>query len=130
MKKYYNSKTNSWYIEGRSITIMTDKGLFSGVPNEEQLEAWGYKEHIEPTPEPLSEEQIAYNERLQRMNEIQSELTRTDYIAIKAFEGYDVSEYEDWKGIRNALREEYNELEVEVNKYLESLNDNQTEEEL
>lgn len=117
MKRYYNTTTNSWYIEGNSLTIPTDKGLFSGIPTEEQLNEWGYIEHIEPTPEPVSEEVQAYIDRQNRMKEILSELSKTDYLVFKAYEGYDMSEYGDWQGERKALREEYNTLEEEQKAY-------------
>lgn len=121
MKRYYNSKTNSWYIEGNSITINTNKGLFSGIPTEEQLAEWGYKEHIEPIPEPISEEQQASIDRQNRMQKIKEELALTDYRALKAIEGCDMSKYGDWQGERQALRDEYNELEEEQKEYYKSL---------
>ena len=36
------------------------------------------------------------------------ELHETDYIPLKAFEGYDCSEYGDWKSKRRQLRDEIN----------------------
>lgn len=122
MKKYYNKQTNTWYREGECLTIYRDKKLFSGVPTEELLTEWGYEEYIEPTPQPVSEETKSYMERQRRMSEIQRELKATDYIAIKAFEGEDVSEYGDWKEKRKALRVEYNELEALQKAYVDSLN--------
>lgn len=121
MKRYYNHKTNSWYIEGNSFTITTPKGLFSGYPSEEQLSEWGYVEYVEPVPEPLSEEAQAYRDRQNRMAQIVRELSKTDYLVFKAYEGYDMSEYGDWQAERNALREEYNALEEEQKTYEESL---------
>lgn len=55
-------------------------------------------------------------ERKQRMREILQELADTDYIVLKRAEGIDISEYDekykpnflDW---RQALRDEYNQLE-------------------
>lgn len=46
-----------------------------------------------------------------RMAEIQAELAATDYLALKAFEGEDMSEHEGWRERRAALREEYRQLE-------------------
>ena len=110
--RWYNERENRVYYEGRSMTQRTDKGLFSGVPSEEQLKAWGFEPQPETIPTPPSEEEIAYNERQARMEFLHSELARTDFIPIKAFEGLDVSKYGDWKGMRNAWREEYNRLEA------------------
>ena len=52
MKRYYNPTTKEWYIEGNSITKNISNGVFSGIPSVEQLESWGFKEYIEPTPTP------------------------------------------------------------------------------
>ena len=120
MKKYYNSKTNSWYREGSSLTISLEKGLFSGIPTEEQLAEWGYKEVKDPIPQPLSEDAQASIDRQYRMEAIKAELGATDYIVLKSVEGYDVSEYGDWKEKRQALRDEYNRLEKEQEEYHKS----------
>lgn len=52
MKRYYNNTENKWYIEGERITVMRSGMLFIGVPSEEQLAEWGYKEWHEPEPTP------------------------------------------------------------------------------
>ena len=52
MKRYYNSTTYEWYIEGTSIKRNLNNGVFTGVPTVEQLTEWGYEEYIEPTPTP------------------------------------------------------------------------------
>ena len=52
MKRYYNSNTHEWYIEGTSITKEIPNGVFSGIPSEELLEEWGFEEYIEPEPTP------------------------------------------------------------------------------
>ena len=52
MKRYYNSTTKEWYIEGNSITKNISNGVFSGIPSEELLEQWGFEEWVEPTPTP------------------------------------------------------------------------------
>lgn len=119
MKRYYNKQTNSWYREGSSITINTNKGLFSGIPNEEQLSEWGYEEYVEPTPEPISEEVQLSIDRQRRMSEIKAELSSTDYLVFKEYEGYDMSEYGKWKEKRKMLREEYNTLEASSNNDIE-----------
>lgn len=52
MKRYYNNKFNRYYTEGQTLTFKVDTStLFSGIPTEEQLIAWGFEEYIEPEPE-------------------------------------------------------------------------------
>ena len=109
-KRYYNSTTKEWYNEGQSMTRRVDNGLFMGYPTEEQLRAWGFEEVV-PTPYTPTEEDL----KRQRMMEIQSELASTDYLALKAFEGEDMSEHPTWKQDRAALRAEYRRLEDELN---------------
>ena len=109
---YYNKVTEDYYYGG-SITKRLDNGtLFSGIPSKEQLNEWGYEEVEEPEPYQPTEEDL----KEQRMAEIQSLLQQTDYIVLKKAEGIDISEYDEryqptfleW---RQALRDEYNELE-------------------
>ena len=52
-------------------------------------------------------------DRQARMKEILAELQATDYLALKAFEGEDMSEHPTWKEDRAALRSEYRKLEAE-----------------
>lgn len=52
-----------------------------------------------------------WESRGQRIEDMKRELSTTDYIAIKASEGCDVSEYGEWKAKRQALRDEINRLE-------------------
>lgn len=52
MKRYYNETTKEWYTEGQSMTRKVDGTLFSGVPSEELLFSWGFREWIEPVPTP------------------------------------------------------------------------------
>ncbi len=49
--------------------------------------------------------------RQQQIQTLKDSLTATDYIALKAFEGHDVSEYGDWKTDRQNIRNEINRLE-------------------
>ena len=48
--------------------------------------------------------------RLQKIQQLKEELQSTDYIALKAFEGRDVSEHGDWRGARQAIRDEINRI--------------------
>ena len=106
---YKNDMTGETY-HGGALTRRTGNGsVFSGVPTEEMLTEWGFEPYTPPTPqEPTAEER-----REQRMQEILSELAATDYLALKAFEGEDMSEHEGWREQRAALRAEYRQLEAQ-----------------
>lgn len=79
-------------------------------PSEAQLLAAGYRKR-EVTPIVPDEAR----ERLARIDVLKAELAATDYIALKAIEGYDCdSIYPDWKARRRALRDQINALESEV----------------
>ncbi len=104
---YYNKQENKYYYEGRSMTRRLDDGsLWSGVPTIKELTDWGFEPYVHPTE---------YEIRERRMQEIINELNSTDYLALKAFEGEDMSEHPGWKEHRAALRREYRELEQENN---------------
>lgn len=118
MKRYFNNKTNIWYIEGRAFTYKTDNLVFSGVPTQEQLSEWGFQEYVEPVPMPLTEEQIEFNNKQRRMNEILSELKSMDYLTSKYIDGEDMSAYGDWQEKRKALRDEYRTLEIATSENL------------
>ena len=49
-KRYYNATTKEWYTEGQSMTRKIDNGVFSGIPSEQRLTEWGFKEWVEPEP--------------------------------------------------------------------------------
>ena len=69
MKKYYNTTTNKWYNEGNTITMSNEGILFSGVPSEEQLLAWGYEEWVEPTP---TEEELLARAKQSKIAELEA----------------------------------------------------------
>ena len=50
--------------------------------------------------------------RLQKIQELKEELQSTDYIALKAYEGRDVSEHGDWQQRRQDIRDSINELQA------------------
>ncbi len=52
-----------------------------------------------------------WSSRAQQIQTLKDSLTASDYIALKAFEGHDVSEYGDWKTDRQNIRNEINRLE-------------------
>ncbi len=109
MKRYYNEKTGEYYYEGRSMTKRLDDGrIFAGVPTEQQLAEWGFEPYEPPAPPEPTEREL----KQLRMQEILAELAETDYLALKAFEGEDMSEHPGWKEHRAALRTEYRQLEV------------------
>jgi hypothetical protein len=114
MKRYYNKELNKWYNEGNTLTARISKGVFSGIPTEEQLKEFGYEEYVAPENEPYTptEEELKEQQRVQRMAEIQSELRSMDYLTSKYIDGEDMSEYGDWQAKRKALRIEYRELEA------------------
>lgn len=87
MKKYYNSQTKEWYVEGNSITVLKDNVLFSGVPSEEQLEAWGFVEWIEPTPTPA---QLLERAKAAKIAELEA------YDASEAVNGFTIGGVSMW----------------------------------
>lgn len=50
--------------------------------------------------------------RLQKIQELKEELQSTDYIALKAFEGRDVSEHGNWQKRRQDIRDIINALQA------------------
>jgi len=50
--------------------------------------------------------------RTQKIQELKEELQSTDYIALKAFEGRDVSEHTGWQQRRQDIRDSINELQA------------------
>ena len=50
--------------------------------------------------------------RLQKIQELKEELQSTDYIALKAFEGRDVSEHTGWQQRRQNIRDNINALQA------------------
>lgn len=74
-------------------------------PSEAQLLAAGYRRREVQASEPFDDTQS-------RIDALKAELQATDYIALKAIEGYDCDAlYPEWKARRRALRDEINELE-------------------
>lgn len=49
--------------------------------------------------------------RLQKIQQLKEELQASDYIALKAYEGRDVSEHGDWQQQRQNIRDSINELQ-------------------
>lgn len=106
---YINKTTGERYTGGSITRNINEHTVFTGVPTEELLIEWGFEPYVPPTHIP-TEDEI----REQRMQEILAELAETDYLALKAFEGEDMTEHPGWKEKRAALRAEYRQLESEV----------------
>lgn len=107
----YINKTTGHLYTGGAMTRKVGNTVFTGIPTSEQLQAWGYEEVPPTEPYTPTDDDM----KRQRMEEIVSELQLTDYLALKAFEGEDMSEHLGWKEKRAALREEYRKLENELN---------------
>ena len=86
-KKYYNQTTGEWYTEGQSMTRIVGGSLFSGVPSEEQLSAWGFEEWVEPTPTP---EELLARAKVNKIAELE------DYDASEAVNSFTVGGVEMW----------------------------------
>lgn len=110
-KRYYNATTKEWYNEGQSLTRRVDNGVFSGIPSVEQLKTLGYEEVEEPKPYIHTEEDNIRNQ----MYQIQNELSSMDYLTSKYIDGEDMTKYGDWQTKRRELREQYNQLEEQLN---------------
>jgi hypothetical protein len=50
--------------------------------------------------------------RLQKIQQLKEELQSSDYIALKAFEGRDVSEHTGWQQRRQDIRDSINALQA------------------
>ena len=107
MTKYRHKETGALY-NGKSI-VVDDRRIIN--PTEKMLLEAGYEPYEEPV---MNYEPTEEDKRQQRMAEIQAELAATDYLALKAFEGEDMTEHEGWKEKRKALREEYRRLEEKL----------------
>lgn len=99
-------------ISGRKI-VVDGKVILN--PTKEQLQEAGWVEVVPPTP---TEEELARQQREQRIWELKDALAQGDYKIIKCAEAqltgeampYDVAEL---VAERNAMREEINELEAQ-----------------
>ena len=75
-------------------------------PSEAQLLAAGYRRRE------VQEYDSTEGQAQAQIDALKAELAVTDYIALKAIEGYDCDAlYPDWKARRRALRDQINELE-------------------
>lgn len=101
-KRYYNSTTHEWYTEGNSLTKKVENGVFTGIPSEEQLYEWGFREWVEPAPTPAElierakASKIAELEAYDASDAVNSFIIRT--------EGGDITEWLDTYKRNNAFR--------------------------
>ena len=103
---YKNNTTGEIYHGGAITRRLANGAVITGTPTPEMLAEWGFEPYTPPQPQ--------VDAREQRMEEILAELAETDYLALKAFEGEDMTEHPMWKEKRAALRTEYRQLESEV----------------
>lgn len=93
-------------ISGKRITV---NGCVVLNPTKEQLADAGW---VEIQPYQPSEEELQQQAIQQEIEDLKYQLSLTDYIALKAIEGYDCDTlYPNWKEDRKALRDRINELE-------------------
>lgn len=93
-------------INGKKIVV---DGRVILNPTKEQLQeaGWTKVQPYQPTEEELQQQAIQ-----QEIEDLKYQLSQTDYIALKAIEGYDCDTlYPNWKENRKALRDRINELE-------------------
>lgn len=93
-------------ISGKKIVV---DGRVILNPTKEQLVDAGW---IEIQPYQPTEEELQQQAIQQEIEDLKYQLSLTDYIALKAVEGYDCDAlYPNWKEDRKALRDRINELE-------------------
>lgn len=95
-KRYYNEQTKEWYNEGSAMTRKVDKGVFAGIPSEEQLYEWGFREWVEPAPTP---EQLLEQAKGRKTQELMA------YDSSEAVNGFTYHGVEMWldKATRDGL---------------------------
>ena len=104
MRYYYKTKEGNGYL---NLKTPSNNENYIQITEEEFNELTKVEEHI-PT-----EEEIAKQEKLNRINELKKLLSSTDYKAIKYAEGLITEEeYEPIKTQRQAWRNEISELEA------------------
>lgn len=78
-------------------------------PTTEQYAMAGYLPYTPPEP---TQEEVSEQQRQVEIEHLKEQLAATDYIALKAVEGYDCDAlYPNWKAERAELRQRINQLE-------------------
>ena len=107
---YKDTDGNREWFNG--ILIKGDMQIINPTP--EMLAEEGWQLYVPPVYTPTEADTIR-----EEIEACKAELQATDYIALKAYEGEDMTEYGDWKADRHALRVRINALEAR----LKELND-------
>ena len=102
----YTKMINDRQVFSSCNVIQMPDGTWISNPSAKQISDAGWEEYVPPVYVPTEEDTIQME-----IEQLKQELANTDYIAIKAFEGEDMSKYGDWKGRRHSIRERINELE-------------------
>lgn len=101
--KYYN--TLNGIENGEFVTYN---------PTHQMMLDWGYELYIPQKTERAAATEQRHN-LIRQINNIKQQLAETDYIALKAIEGYDCDKlYPNWRQERSELRNTINELEEQV----------------
>lgn len=107
---YYKAKNGNGFLNLKSPLTATELENYDEITAEEFNELTQPEEVHEPT-----EEEIARQEKLARINFLKHELARTDYVAIKLAEGECTKQdYADVFAARVAWRAEINELQEDL----------------
>lgn len=110
MKLNYNYINNNGEYAPYILTL-DDRTIIN--PTKEQYERAGYVPYTEPE---LTQTEIEINNLRLDIEALKESLAATDYIALKAVEGYDCDTiYPNWRADRQTLRKEINELEKQIN---------------
>ena len=108
---YYKSKEGNGWLNLKSPLPEEKLGDYIEMTEEQWNEHIAELNHIQ---EPTAEE-VARNQKLERINFLKSELRRTDYQAIKYAEGWiSAEDYAETKAQRQEWRDEINQLEGEL----------------
>ena len=111
MKYNYNYRDNEGNPAPRYLLI---DGCQVWNPTAEMYAEAGYYPYTPPAPVEPTEEELAEQQRLARIDELKALLAESDYKAIKYAEGwFTADEYAYTKAERQAWRDEINQLEAE-----------------
>ena len=97
---------NEQTCSGKKVMI-DGRWVFNPTPQQLEEAGWTLVVPHQPTEEELQQQAIQ-----QEIEDLKYQLQQTDYIALKAIEGYDCDTlYPNWKEDRKSLRDRINELE-------------------